>query len=158
MMNCGNYTLILQTSGYDGKHDISVDNRTEEVVNESIMFGNPDRELYTLTQAKTMLHTDAPDVLVRALTNPAVDDTYAVYIFSIEDPFIDLDPIRDHFVGETVTVSGRTNIPAGENLDISIARGLFDYGEPGDIVRQWRFVEIQQGIETNFFLQISIRA
>ena len=151
-MESGNYTVILQSPGDDLTYEIALDNKTGEVINTSIPFSNPDRMLYTLAQAKNMYGTDAPDALVRTLNNSAVDDSYAVYGFSIEDPFIELDPVRDYYVGETVTISGRTNLPVGEQILIEFGRKFMDYGKPGDLVRQPRTVTIEPGLTgINYF-------
>jgi len=143
-MESGNYTVVLQSSGENGKYDIVLDERTGEVINTSMPYSNHDRVLFTLAQAKNM-RSAAPDVLVRAIKETALDDGYAVYTFSIADPFIELDPVRDYYVGETITISGRTNIPAGESVFITCHREFKDYGGPGDIVRDWRSVTVEAG-------------
>lgn len=144
-MESGDYYVVLQSSGENNVYDIPLDERTGEVINRSMPYSDPDRVLFTLDQAKNMREA-APDALVRAIKVTAGDDGYAVYTFSIADPFIELDPVRDTYVGETITISGRTNVPAGEELLIVFRRGFKDYGEPGDLV--WdghRSVTIEAG-------------
>ncbi|MCU0633003.1 MAG: hypothetical protein MUC66_08555 [Methanolinea sp.] len=143
-MESGNYTVVFQSFGDNLKYDIALDERTGEVIKTSMPYSNPDRVLFTLAQAKTM-RSAAPDALVRAIKETALDDGYAVYTFSIADPFIELDPVRDYYVGETITISGWTNFPPGENVFFEITRGFKDYGGPGDIVRDWRSVTVEAG-------------
>jgi len=160
-MESGNYTVILQSPGENGKYDIALDERRREVVNTSRPSTDPDRVLFTLAQAKTMLDTDAPDALVRAIGNVAVDDRYAAYSFSIADPFIELDPVRDYYVGETITISGRTNIPVNDRIFIMAGRFPSPKVNPRDIARQGGQFNVIQGpaglntFSINFYSDVS---
>lgn len=69
-----------------------------------------------------------------------------MYTFSIADPFIEPDPVRDYYIGETITISGRTNVPAGEELLIVFTHGFQkDYGDPEDLANLVRQVTIEKG-------------
>jgi len=160
-MESGNYTVVLQSSGDNLKYDIALDERTGEVINTSMPYSDPDRVLFTLSQAKTMLDTDAPDALVSAIGNVAVDDRYAAYAFSIADPFIELDPVRDYYVGETITISGRTNIPVNDRIFIMAGRFPSPKVNPRDIARQGGQFNVIQGpaglntFSINFYSDVS---
>jgi hypothetical protein len=39
---------------------------------------------------------------------------------------ISIDPVGDHVAGETVTISGSTNLPAGRELTLAVFRGNYD--------------------------------
>jgi hypothetical protein len=39
---------------------------------------------------------------------------------------LDVDPVDDHMAGETLDISGSTNLPAGRNLTLIIFRGNYD--------------------------------
>lgn len=155
-MKSGNFTVILQSPGDNRKYDISVNERTGEVINRSSKVTDPDRVIFTFAQAKNMLDDDAPNALVTALNNSAVDDHYSIYRFSIEDPFITLDPLKEFYhIGENISITGTTNVPAGEMIWITIRRWPHTV-QPGEITEQEGRVIVGNGPgKTNvFFLDL----
>jgi hypothetical protein len=53
---------------------------------------------------------------------------YSVIPVNIEDPWIHVNPIGNHTVGETFDLHGTTNLPAGENI---LVRVWMDQATPG---------------------------
>ena len=66
----------------------------------------------------TLPATDAMDALVTALDSPNVNDIYRRLTFAIEDPWILIDPIGNQTAGSAFTISGTTNLAAGNTLGI----------------------------------------
>lgn len=66
------------------------------------------------------------DALEAELSAPAIDDTYIREEFIIGTPWIAVDPIPDQNQGDTVVITGTSNLPAGE--EISISGGLAGTG------------------------------
>ncbi len=66
----------------------------------------------------TLSATDAMDALIAAFDSPDVDDIYTRLTFVIEDPWIRIDPIGNQTAGSAFTISGTTNLAAGNTLGI----------------------------------------
>jgi PGF-CTERM protein len=69
--------------------------------------------------------SDAATALVNALNSPNVDDTYTKLTFLVEEPFIRVDTIGDQTVGSTFTITGTTNLAAGDELLIDVTSASF---------------------------------
>ena len=66
----------------------------------------------------TLSAAEAANALIAALDLPDVDDDYSRLTFFIEDPWIRIDPIGNQTAGSAFTISGTTNLAAGDTLSI----------------------------------------
>jgi len=66
----------------------------------------------------TLSAAEAANALIAALDLPDVDDDYSRLTFFIEDPWIRIDPIGNQTAGSAFTISGTTNLAAGDTLGI----------------------------------------
>jgi hypothetical protein len=84
-----------------------------------------------------------------AINSSSSDSSYLYEKFQegIVDPYIHVDPIHDVCLGENVTITGTTNLPAGELLVVEIyPENLFGPKVPiGHIELQSGGVKIQNG-------------
>ncbi len=69
--------------------------------------------------------SDAAQALIDALNSANVDDTYTRLTFLVEAPWITIDPVGDHRVGETFTITGTTNLAEGDQLLVEIQSSAF---------------------------------
>jgi len=65
---------------------------------------------------------ESANALIDALDSPNVNDIYRRLTFVIEDPWIRIDPIGNQTAGSAFTISGTTNLAAGNTLGI-LGRG-----------------------------------
>jgi len=79
-----------------------------------------------------LVPSDAAATLVEMINAPESDDISREAAFDIEEPWIEIDPVANHAVGETVTVSGSTNLAVGDRLFFDVVRASFDPTDPGD--------------------------
>ncbi len=69
--------------------------------------------------------SDAANALIQALDSPYVDDTYVKLTFSVEEPYIFIDPIGDKEAGSKFTITGTTNVAVGDKLIIDVTSAAF---------------------------------
>jgi hypothetical protein len=58
--------------------------------------------------------------LKQAFTDDGVKDTFKEYSVIIEEPWILIDPVGDHKIGDKFDISGTMNLPKGEDLYIEM--------------------------------------
>ena len=74
---------------------------------------------------------EAANALIDALESPFVNDAYTKLTFFLEDAWIRIDPIGDQSAGSTFTISGTTNLAAGENVIVEVTSASFQPGQTG---------------------------
>ncbi len=62
---------------------------------------------------------------MRAINSQNIDDTFATTSFIIGNPTAFIDPIGDHVVGDKFTITGSTNLAAGNKLLVEITSSSF---------------------------------
>jgi len=71
----------------------------------------------------------AATALIDALDSPNIPDTYVKLTFVIGEPQLFIDPIGDKAAGSTFTISGTTNLAAGNTLNIDVTSAAFQPGQ-----------------------------
>ena len=66
---------------------------------------------------------------MRAINSQNIDDTFATTSFIIGNPAAFINPIGDHGVGDKFTITGSTNIAAGNKLLVEITSHRSDHPE-----------------------------
>lgn len=95
---------------------------------------------------------EAANALIDALESPYVNDAYTKLTFFLEDAWIRIDPVGDKTAGSTFTISGTTNLAAGENLIVEVTSAAFQPGTVGETTgfsSDAGTVTIQQGETAN---------
>ena len=65
--------------------------------------------------------SSAVAALTDMITTDGLDDLLVHIPFSVQEPFIRIDPMSDKEMGESFTISGFTNISEGEELSVVIS-------------------------------------
>jgi len=76
--------------------------------------------------------SEAADALANRIRSQICDDVCYRTSTDVEEPWIAIDPVADHAVGETFTVAGSTNLAVGDRLFFEVVRASFDPTDPGD--------------------------
>lgn len=95
---------------------------------------------------------EAANALIDALESPYVNDAYTKLTFFLEDAWIRIDPVGDQTAGSTFTISGTTNLAAGEQLIVEVTSAAFQPGTVGETTgfsSDAGTVTIQQGETAN---------
>ncbi|KAF5033974.1 hypothetical protein DSECCO2_601050 [anaerobic digester metagenome] len=74
---------------------------------------------------------EAANALIDALESAYVNDAYTKLTFFLEDAWIRIDPIGDQSAGSTFTISGTTNLAAGEDVVVEVTSASFQPGQTG---------------------------
>jgi trimeric autotransporter adhesin len=149
-MASGQYLVLVQNPGVNGRFDIIYNSNSGSVVNlqpawiEVTYKANPNAlgpteegtykpvedtvlnfqrdggtTIYELTNA------GAGAGLVDVLNNQNVDDTFASTSFAVVNPVALISPIPNHAVGDRFTIVGKTNLAAGDPLNVEIRSSTF---------------------------------
>ena len=110
----GTYTIIAQEPGYGRPPGIDLDTTSGEIVDKGRNIS-----LFTVQDARSIPETDAAQALIQAIRDPASGDLSTVYEIPVIDLWITIDPL-DSVYKDTITVTGSTNVPVGQVLDISV--------------------------------------
>ena len=118
----GQYFVLIQHPMMNGQFDIIYDPGTGRVTNRQLGEGTV---IYQLTGPGSLQSPDAGSALMRAINNQNIDDSFTTVSFFVSRPAALIDPIGEHFVGDRFTITGSTNLAAGDSLMIEIYSSSF---------------------------------
>lgn len=127
-MGEGQYTVFVQHPMENDMFDIGIVYNVPAVGQISVgrPILDPGVPLFIISGVGSLKYPAVADALEAELAAPAIDDTYIRDEFIIGTPWIAVDPIADQNQGNTVVITGTSNLPAGE--EISISGGLSGTG------------------------------
>ncbi|MBN2733384.1 MAG: hypothetical protein JXQ82_00795 [Methanomicrobiaceae archaeon] len=109
-MASGQYFCIVQHPMYNGVFDADLVSGAQTQVKSS---AGPS---FVIEGSGRLQGSSAAYALMNMLDSPDIDDTYTVTEFFISEPWIRFTPEETYYSGDTILISGRTNIAAGEKL------------------------------------------
>jgi hypothetical protein len=118
----GQYFVLIQHPMMNGQFDIVYDPGTGGVINRQLGEGTV---IFQLTGPGSLQRPDAGSALLRAINNQNIDDSFTTVSFFVSKPAALIDPIGEHFVGDRFTITGSTNLAAGDTLMIEIYSSSF---------------------------------
>jgi len=119
----GQYFVVVQHPR-DGKFGINVNQPFPGWINGTGI---------TPVQLTSLKASDAATALMNALNSPDVDDIYTNITFTIAEPRIFIDSIGNQTAGSTFTISGITNLAAGNKLNVEVAPAESQPGAATDL-------------------------
>jgi trimeric autotransporter adhesin len=120
----GQYFFLVQHPMMNGQFDIIYDRDSGKIINKQLGHGNG-MEIFTISGAGSLQGPDSAQALVNAIGSQNIDDTFATYSFYISPPTALINPIGDHYVGDKFTISGSTNLAAGDDLMVEVTSSSF---------------------------------
>jgi hypothetical protein len=118
----GQYLVIVQHPMMNGAFDIVYNPTTGGVVNRQLGGGTT---IFQLTGPGSLQSPDAGNALMRAINNQNVDDSFTTVSFFVSSPETLIKPIGTKYVGDTFTITGSTNLAAGDTLMVEITSSSF---------------------------------
>jgi hypothetical protein len=119
----GQYYVIVQHPGYTNTFDVYPDSSRELVLST---YPVPGSVIFRVAGPGALMSSQAADALITALNSPFIDDTYSSLQFQLVTPRITIDPLfGNHSVGETIDLSGTTNLAAGDQLLVEVTSESF---------------------------------
>lgn len=118
----GQYLVIIQHPMMNGQFDIVYDPGSGKVTNRQLGDGTV---IFQLTGPGSLQTPDAGSALMRAINNQNIDDSFTTASFFVSKPAARVDPIGEHSVGDTFTITGSTNLAVGDTLMIEVYSSSF---------------------------------
>jgi hypothetical protein len=119
----GQYFFLVQHPMMNSQFDIIYDRASGKIINKQL--GDGGKEIFTISGSGSLQGPDSAQALVNAIESQNIDDTFATYSFYISPPTVLINPIGDHSVGDKFTISGSTNLAAGDNLMVEVTSSSF---------------------------------
>jgi len=118
----GQYFVLIQHPMMNGVFDIYYDAGTGTVINRQLGTGT---SIFQLTGSGSLQTPTGANALMQAINSQNIDDTFASTSFIVSSPTAFINPVGDHVVGEQFTISGSTNLAAGDNLMVEVTSSSF---------------------------------
>ncbi len=118
----GQYYVLIQHPMMNGVFDIYYDAGTGTVINRQLGTGF---SIFQLTGAGSLQSPNSANALMQAINSQNIDDTFASTSFIVGSPTAFINPVGDHVVGEQFTISGLTNLAAGDLLMVEVTSSSF---------------------------------
>jgi hypothetical protein len=118
----GQYFFLVQHPMVNGRFDIVYDPSSGTIINRQLGTG---REIFRLSGSGSLQGPDSAEALVNAIGSQNIDDTFATYSFFITPPAAFIHPVGDLYAGDQFTLSGSTNLAAGDELMIEVVSSSF---------------------------------
>lgn len=120
----GQYFFVVQHPMVNGVFDVVYDSATGDIINKQLN-GGKGLAIFKISGAGSLQGPDSAQALVEAISSQNIDDTFATYSFYISPPEAFIDPIGDHYVGDKFTITGSTNLAAGDELMVEVVSSSF---------------------------------
>jgi S-layer glycoprotein len=120
----GQYFFVVQHPMMNGQFDVVYDPSTGKIINKQL-DGGKGMEIFTISGSGSLQGPDSALALVNAIGSQNIDDTFATYSFYISPPGAFINPVGDHYVGDKFTISGSTNLAAGDELMVEVFSSSF---------------------------------
>lgn len=120
----GEYFFLVQHPMMNGQFDIVYDPATGRIINRQL-DGGRGMAIFTISGSGSLQGPDSALALIRAISSQNIDDVFARYSFYISPPNAFINPVGDHYAGDKFTISGSTNLAAGDELQIEITSSSF---------------------------------
>jgi len=120
-LSSGQYFVVVQHPMKNG-FGLSIE---EDGDSTAVMNDIDNKPIFYINGPLSLQGSNAAGALITALDSPNIDDTYVKLSFSIQEPLVTIDSIGEHAVGDTFTITGRTNLAVGDDLTIDITPSSF---------------------------------
>jgi hypothetical protein len=119
----GQYFVVVQHPMMNGQFDIIYNAGTGEITNRQL--GSNGLAIFQMSGSGSLQSPAGAQALIQAINSQNIDDSFTTFSFVINPPSATISPIGDHYVGDKFTISGSTNLAAGDNLQVEITSSSF---------------------------------
>lgn len=129
----GQYFVVVQHPMYNDVFNVftgrvtGAESADETDVIESPMASTSEFNSYFVIWGGTnkLQGSAAAEALIESIDSADIDDTYTKLTFLVEEPWIRINSIGDHYVGEQFTISGTTNLAVDDDLIVEVTSSSF---------------------------------
>jgi len=122
-LSAGQYYVLVQHPMMNARFDVVYDPATGQIINRQL--GTSGSAIFQISGSGSLQSSDAAFALAQAISSQNIDDTFAQTGFTVSQPVVPIDPIPDHVVGDRFTISGSTNLAAGDELSVTVTSSSF---------------------------------
>ncbi len=141
----GNYYTVVHHPMINNAFDVYLDEQNKKIMINIPKMGTP---LFPIDGPGSLHGIEAAMELAKAINNPEIDDTYEKLQFLIEEPFIQIDPIGDRYIGDLFTITALTNLAVDDEILIEVYSSKFNPNQktqPGDYSGAVGTVKVTRG-------------
>lgn len=124
----GQYFVVVQHPMYNGNFDVLINttNAAQTWVEEGAQAaGSAKNSAFVIWGNQKLQGSDAAEALIDAINSADVDDTYTKLTFLVEEPWIRINTVGDHYIGDSFKITGTTNLAVGDNLIVEVTSSSF---------------------------------
>ncbi|WFN36289.1 DUF3821 domain-containing protein [Methanomicrobium antiquum] len=126
-MASGQYFVVVQHPMYNGDFDVYVNATSASYTYVEGKAKNSDKinNQFVIWGSGKLQGSDAATALINAINSPDIDDTYTKLTFLIEEPWIRINSIGDHYIGDQFKITGTTNLAIDDDLIVEVTSSSF---------------------------------
>ena len=123
----GQYFVVVQHPMYNGQFDVDTvaNSNPVKVVGKAKGSATTNNEFVIWGDGK-LQGSDAATALIGAINSADIDDTYTKLTFLVEEPWIRINSIGDHYIGDQFTITGTTNLAIDDDLLVEVTSSSFE--------------------------------
>ena len=127
----GQYFVVVQHPMYNGVFDVKTqkneDAKTIQVITnpKGTQTMAVNGVAFIIAGNGKLQGSDAAEALIQAINSANVDDTYTKLTFLVEEPWIRVNTVGDHYVGDQFKITGTTNLAVDDTLIVEVTSSSF---------------------------------
>ena len=135
----GQYFVVVQHPMYNGVFDVKTQYNTKantvQVTTDpkgtKTSSVNPSDTnqatgiAFIIAGSSKLQGSDAAEALITSINSANVDDTYTKLTFLVEEPWIRVNNVGDHYVGDQFKITGTTNLAVDDTLIVEVTSSSF---------------------------------
>lgn len=142
----GQYYVVVQHPMYNNQFDVTLDG--------NYVVDQRGDDIFKIRGSGSLMGSDAAYALVDAINDADIDDIYTNLQFFVDAPTITIHKIDPIVPGETLTITGETNLRVGNELLIEVLSSTFGptkKTQTGEFAGGSKSVKVVQGTSLNTF-------
>ncbi|WOF16845.1 DUF3821 domain-containing protein [Methanoplanus sp. FWC-SCC4] len=124
-MASGQYFVVVQHPMYNDVFDVDVSAGVGGIVYVQETVSGTANSQFIIAGTGKLQGSDAAEALINAINSPDIDDTYTKLTFLVEEPWIRINSVGDHYVGDQFKISGTTNLAVDDDLIVEVTSSSF---------------------------------
>ena len=125
----GQYFVVVQHPMYNGVFDVkdakNEDKNTIQVITNPKGAEDVNGVAFIIAGAGKLQGSDAAEALITSINSANVDDTYTKLTFLVEEPWIRINSVGDHYTGDQFKITGTTNLAVDDTLIVEVTSSSF---------------------------------
>ncbi|MBN1432056.1 MAG: DUF3821 domain-containing protein [Methanomicrobiaceae archaeon] len=121
----GQYFVVVQHPMYNDRFDVFTWGVNPTYVVENVSGITGSNTNFIIWGNNKLQGSDAAEALITSINSADIDDTYTKLTFLIEEPWIRINAIGDHYVGDQFTIAGTTNLAVDDDIICEVTSSSF---------------------------------